>query len=201
MKKWIGEDDTVLGIIGNSELIGKCVSILGSRTTEDIGSSGRVNSPASSVSSSSSFQILDRNRGMKGNEGVSVSEKNGMLGILLEVVEGGGWRGKYSELEAVVSQLEEEGEKEWRDRKGKRGGGNEWREMGRLAHAVAWGIEKRKKMEEGGETESGIISVGRMKKEMEKSVEEEKRRVEEEKRKMKEEYELRAKESEKKVAE
>ena len=52
---------------------------------------------------------------MKGKEeeegGVSVREKNGIMGIVLEVVEGGGWKGSYSELEDVVGRLEEEGKK------------------------------------------------------------------------------------------
>ena len=34
--------------------------------------------------------------------------------------------------------------------------GREWKEMGRLAHEVAWKIEKRTKMEEGEEMEYGL---------------------------------------------
>ena len=116
-------------------------------------------------------------------------EKNGLLGIVLEVVEGGGWKGSYEELEEVVGRLEKEGEKEWRERKGKkregggRGnkGGMEWREMGRLAREVGWAIEKRKREGEGEEGE--IITLEGMK----KNLADEKKKAEEEKRKREEE--------------
>ena len=65
--------------------------------------------------------------------------------------------------------------------------------MGRLAHDVAWGIEKRKKIE-GGDGESSILSVGRMKKEME----EEKNRADAEKR-MKEEEQKKREDSERRM--
>ena len=97
------------------------------------------------------------------------------------MVEGGGWKGNYSELEEVVCRLEEEGEKEWKERKGKRrgrGGGMEWREMGRLAHEVGWEIEKRKGMTEEGRGGDGeMITLRGMK----KNLEEEKNRAVEEK--------------------
>ena len=137
-------------------------------------------------------------------EGVSVEEKRAMLGIVLEVVEGGGWKGSYSELEEVVGRLEEEGEKEWRERKRKRGGrdgrgmssGMEWREMGRLAREVGWEIEKRKKMEgkEGDEGDGCMLTLSMMKKnltEEKKRGDAEKKRADEEERK-KEEEKLRA---------
>ena len=88
-------------------------------------------------------RTIGEGEGKEGKEeqGVSVREKNGILGILLEVVEGGGWKGSYEELEEVVGRLEEEGKKRWiekRGEKGGRGGGREWKEMGRLAHSVGW---------------------------------------------------------------
>ena len=190
MRKWIGEDENILGIIRDSGLLGKCVSLLRSRTVE-------------SQKSDEKKTMMECAEGSMENEeqeeGVSVFEKNGVLGIVLEVVEGGGWVGGYEELEEVVDRLEEEGEKEWREKKRKKeGGGNEWKEMGRLAHDVAWGIEKRKKMEEGGDEEYGILSVGKMKKELEeekKKAKEENRLKEEEKR-MKEEERKKREESE-----
>ena len=89
---------------------------------------GRMNdsSTSSSTSSSATTTTASSIRGRRsdggsdseGEEGgVSVSEKNGILGIVLEVVEGGGWRGEYLELEEVVGRLEEEGEKGWMERK------------------------------------------------------------------------------------
>ena len=212
LRKWIGEDEGILGIIRDSGLLEKWVCILRSRTVEgkrrsdEKSGGGNGNSEGMSAavsSSSSSLTHLSGNGRMEGEleeeEGVSVFEKNGILGIVLEVIEGGGWMGEYAELEEVVSILEEEGEKEWRERKRKKEvGGNEWKEMGRLAHDVAWGIEKRKKMEEGGDEEYGILSVGKMKKELEeekKKAKEENRLKEEEKR-MKEEERKKREESE-----
>ena len=151
-------DENIVRIVGESEMIRECVHSLGMKTFD-------VN------------QVRDESMnteeedGVNGEEGVSVSEKNGILGIVLEVVEGGGWKGGYEELEEVVSGLEEEGEKEWRDRKKKRRGGwMDWREMGRLSHALVWEIERRKRIETEGESESGIVSLGQMQKKLLKSV-------------------------------
>ena len=72
----------------------------------------------------------------------------------------------------------------------------EWRDMGRLAHEVGWGIEKRKRREEGRgrEEEDGeVITLQKMK----KNLEEEKKGREEEK-KMKEEAERRGTEEKRK---
>ena len=120
--------------------------------------------------------------------------------ILLEVVEGGGWKGSYSELEEVVGRLEEEGEKRWREEKRKekgkregRNGGREWKEMGRLAREVLWEIEERKRREEGRgeeEEEDGeMITLHGMRKNLadeKKGREEERKRADEEKRKREE---------------
>ena len=206
LRKWIGEDEGLLRTVAESELVRKCVSILGKKTIEEKGRSDgkrdimrcgvgrRIGSSegergggccsCGSGSVLSGLEDLDGNGGReREEEGVSVVEKNGILGIVLEVVEGGGWIGEYSELEEVVGMLEEEGEKECRERKRKGGRGwSEWKEMGRLAHDVVWEIEKKKKISEGGEDECGIISVLKMKKELE----EEKKRAEEEKRKREE---------------
>ena len=210
LRKWIGEDERIIGSVMESEMMGKCVYILSRKTIESERSKDGITSSSSSSSSSSAEQKKEEEEEEE-EEGVSVSEKNGILGIVLEVVEGGGWKGSYSELEEVVWRLEEEGEKEWRERK--KGGRewNEWKEMGRLAHGVGWGIEKRKKMEGGGGggQEYSVISIGSVKKEMaeekrlreesEKRANEEKKRADEEKR-MKEE-EKRGREEEKRKRE
>ena len=66
----------------------------------------RKNCPEStSITTSSSIGDGRRERDgerVEGREGVSVSEKNGILGIVLEVVEGGWWRGGYEELNATI---------------------------------------------------------------------------------------------------
>ena len=173
IREWVSKDDRYINMIG---IIKDAVSILRRRT---IGEEEEGEKEG------------EEGNGREGGEeesekGVSVREKNGILGIVLEMVEGGGWKQSYSELEEVVNRLEEEGEKEWRERKGKRGGrggGMEWREMGRLAHCVGWEIEKRKRMSEEGRGRDGeMISLRGMK----KNLEEEKKRADEEKR-MKEE--------------
>ena len=137
---------------------------------------------------------MKKEEGKEEEEGVNVREKNGILGIVLEIVEGGGWRGSYSELEEVVGRLEEEGEKEWRERRKKKkrggggggGGGMEWREMGRLAREVGWGIEEQKKKEEGRGGDGKMISLRGMKKELEeekKRADKSEKREQDEKRK------------------
>ena len=168
----MSEDESVIKIVVEGELMQKCISVLKLRT------------------------IDDEEEGKEGEEeeaGVRVGEKNGILGIVLEVVEGGGWKRGYEELEEVVGRLEEEGEQQWRERRkqgsaeeGRRGknGGKEWREMKRLARDVGWAIEEQKKKEEEGNSE-GIVTLGRMKKELEeekKGREEEKKRADEEKK-------------------
>ena len=96
IRKWVSKDDKYISMIGECEIIRDAVTILGRRTIEE-GKEGEERKEE--------------------DEGMSVSEKNGILGIVLEVVEGGWWRGGYSELEEVVSRLEEEGEKEWMKRR------------------------------------------------------------------------------------
>ena len=130
LKKWMGEDGGVIGIVGGSEMILKSVGILKQKTREEGKNGGEM-----------------REEEEEEEEGVSVEEKNGILGIVLEGVEGGGWRGGYEELEEVVGRLEEEGEREWRERKEKRegkNGGREWKEMGRLTREVRYEREQRR---------------------------------------------------------
>ena len=127
LKKWMSEDESIARSVGEGEMIEKCVSLLRLPTIEE--------EVKDQCLMGSEEEEKERGR----NEGVSITEKNGILGIVLEVVEGGGWRGEYGELEEVVSRLEEEGEKKWRERKGKKEerGKNSymlWREMKRLAH-------------------------------------------------------------------
>ena len=177
LRKWMSEDSGVSGIVEGSEIIGKSVSLLRRKTKED------------KEKSEEGEEVEE--------EGICVSEKNGILGIVLEVVEGGGWKGSYEELEEVVGHLEEEGEKMWRERKrmGK-GEGSKWREMGRLAREIGWGIERRKRREEGDGGDGSMITLYGMKKnltaerkrtdEEKQGREEEKKRADEEKRKREE---------------
>ena len=138
---------------------------------------------------------------------MSVREKNAILGIVLELVEGGGWRGSYSELEEVVGRLEEEGKKRWIEKRGEkgRGGRREWKEMGRLAHDVGWAIEERKMVsEEGRKGDGEMISLRGMKKNLadeKKKVEEEKKRAEEEKKGREEERRMKEEEKRKREEE
>ena len=90
----MSEDGRVMEIIGGSEMVLNSVSLLRKKTKEDKEESEE-----------------------EGEGGICVSEKNGILGIVLEVVEGGGWRGDYEELEEVVGRLEEEEEEERRRRR------------------------------------------------------------------------------------
>ena len=169
------KNDLVTQILAKSELIQNVISLLNTRTIENPPLSGDRDTPSSfSESASPSGE----------EEGVSVGEKNGALGIVLEIVEGGGWKGDYSELEEAVSRLEEEGEKEWRERRKKGGsvnGWTEWREMGRLARDVGWAIERKK---DGGE---GIATLSGMK----KKLNEEKKQREATEKKAKDEHQLR----------
>ena len=105
IREWVSKDDRYISMIGECEIIKDAVSILRRRTIGE-GEEGEK-------------------EGEEGNgkecgeeEGVSVREKNGILGIVLEMVEGGGWRGSYSELEEVVNRLEEEGKKRWKGEEG-----------------------------------------------------------------------------------
>ena len=155
VREWVSKDDRYISMIGECEIIRDAVNILGRRTIGE---------------------------GEEGEEGVSVREKNGILGIVLEVVEGGGWKGKYEELEEVVGRLEEEGKKRWKEKREEKGrgegknDGREWKEMGRLAHCVGWAIEERKGMSEEGRGGDGeMISLRGMK----KNLEEERKKVEE----------------------
>ena len=161
----MSKDGAFINVLGECEIIRNAVSILGRRTIEE----GERTEEEEEV-------------------GVSVREKNGILGILLEVVEGGVWKGGYEELEEVLGRLEEEGKKEWRERKKDGREGMEWKEMGRLAREVGWAIEE-KKMEMEGEG-GKIVTLGRMKKELEeekKGREEAERGREEEKKRADEE--------------
>ena len=88
IREWVSKDDRYISMIGECEIIRDAVDILRRRTIRE----------------------------GEEEEEVSVREKNGILGILLEVVEGGGWRGSYSELEEVVGRLEEEAKKRWMER-------------------------------------------------------------------------------------
>ena len=78
----MSEDSRVIGIVGQSEIVLKSVEGLRMKTIDDEG---------------------ERKEG----EGVSVREKNGILGILLEVVEGQVWKGGYEELEEEKKGREE----------------------------------------------------------------------------------------------
>ena len=176
LKKWISADDRAVEIVGGSEMIGKSVSLLRRKTIEDKGELHY-----------GECQSGEKEGEEEEEEGVNVLEKNGILGIVLEVVEGGGWKGSYEELEEVVGRLEEEGERGWRERRGKKregggrvnNGGIEWREMGRLSREIGWAIEKRKREKEGKEGEGEIITLDGMK----KNLADEKKRAEEERKK------------------
>ena len=166
------DDSEVIELIGGSEMVGKSVSLLGMKTTED----------KEMEATYRGCEDEDNEEGEEEKEkgGVSVSEKNGILGIVLEVVEGGGWKGKYDELEEVVGRLEEEGKKRRTESNGAKGQ-HGWKEMGRLAHEVGWAIEERK-LRDGRGGDGEMITLQGMK----KNLEEEKKRADEEKR-MKEE--------------
>ena len=178
IREWVSKDDRYINMIGECEIIRDAVSILRRRTIGD-GEEGEEE------------EREEREEGKGKEEGVSVREKNGILGIVLEMVEGGGWKGSYSELEEVVGRLEEEGKKEWISKRREKGinSGREWKEMGRLAREIGWEIEKRKRME-GREGRGGdMITLHGMKKNLEeekKGREAEKKRADEEQR-MKEE--------------
>ena len=173
----MSEDERVIEIIGGSEMVLKSISLLRKKTNED----------KEEDEEEGGGEEIDE------EEGICVSEKNGLLGIVLEVVEGGGWKGSYSELEEVMGRLEEEGKKRWMEKRGEkgRGRGREWKEMGRLARDVGWAIEERKGMsEEGRGREGSMITLSGMKKNLEeekKRADEEKKGREEEKRKVEEE--------------
>ena len=96
IREWVSKDDRYINMIRECEIIRNAVSILRRRT---IGEGEETEEKE------------------EGEEGVSVREKNGILGILLEIVEGGGWKGRYEELEEVVGRLEEEEEEERRRRR------------------------------------------------------------------------------------
>ena len=167
IRKWVSKDERYIRMIGESEIIVNGVSILGRRTIGD-GEEGEEEGE----------EVKEKKEEEGKEEGVSVREKNGILGIVLEVVEGGGWRGSYEELEEAVGRLEEEGKKRWMEKRREEGGrgGREWKEMGRLARDVLWGIEERRGRGERGEGEI-LTFVG-----MKKNLEEEKKGREEEKR-------------------
>ena len=99
---------------------------------------------------------------------MSVGEKNGLLRILLEVLEEGEWEGDEEEMEIVLCELEEEGERRWKEEKKKGNKGrrrNEWREMGQLAREVEWALEKKKRRgREGKEEEESIVTLCGMQK-------------------------------------
>ena len=163
IREWLSKDDRYISMIGECEIIRDAVATLRRRT------------------------IGEGEEEEEEEEGVSVREKNGILGILLEMVEVGGWRGGYEELEEVVGRLEEEGEKEWRERKGKREGRGGDGEMISLRGTMK-NLEEEKKGRE--EEKKRADEERRMKEEERKKVDEEKRRGAEEKR-MKEEAERR----------
>ena len=99
---------------------------------------------------------------------MSVAEKNGLLRILLEVLEEGEWEGDEEEMEIVLCELEEEGERRWKEEKKKGNKGrrrNEWREMGQLAREVEWALEKKKRRgREGKEEGESIVTLCGMQK-------------------------------------
>ena len=199
MKKWMSEDCRASGIIGGSEMILKSVSLLRRKTIEDREESGDGGGWGKEGKEG------EEGEGEGEEEGVSVREKNGILRIVLEVVEGGGWRGSYSELEEVVNRLEEEGKKEWISKRREKGKnfGREWKEMGRLAHEVGWGIEERRVREEGNDGEGEMISLLGMKKnlEEEKKGRDEERKGREEEKKKREESEKKAEDEKRKMEE
>ena len=206
MKKWMSEDERVIGIVGGSEMILNSVSVLRKKTIEDREESDCGGGWGKGVKEGEEGEEEGEEREEE-EEGVSVREKNGILAIVLEVVEGGGWMGEYGELEEVVSRLEEEGKKRWkekREEKRSRGGdrGREWKEMGRLAHDILWGIEEKKNAEEGivtfGRMKTSIEEEKRLREASEVRVNEERRRADEEERKREESE--RGREEEKKRA-
>ena len=73
VRNWVSKAERYVSMIGECEIIRDAVSILGGRTI-GAGVEGEV-------------------RTVGEEEGLTVAEKNGILGILLEVVEGGGWKG------------------------------------------------------------------------------------------------------------
>ena len=167
IRDWVSKDDRYISMIGECEIIRNAVSILRRRTIgegeEEEGKEG---------------EEAKEGEKEEEEEGVSVREKNGLLGIVLEVVEGGAWKEEYEQLEEVVGQLEEEGKKRWMEKRGKkggRGGGREWKEMGRLAHEIGWAIEEKKNVEGG----KGIVTLGRMKKDLMEAIAKEKKRADE----------------------
>ena len=100
IRKWMSKDDRYLNMIGECEIIRNAVSILRRRTIGE-GEEGEEGEEGKEG------KEKEDGKEEEDEAGVSVSEKNGLLGIVLEVVEGGVWKGGYSELEEVVSRLEE----------------------------------------------------------------------------------------------
>ena len=98
-------------MISESDVIRNAVSILGSPTLENPRVEEKTTIHAvPSDSAPHNLPVLSavKERRSGEREGVSVGEKNGILGILLEVIEGGGWKGDSAQLEDVLSKLEEE---------------------------------------------------------------------------------------------
>ena len=116
LRKWLSEDSEMIEIIRGSEMILKSVSFLRMKTIE-----------GDKEEKEGRKDIEDEGGGGEEEEGVSVFEKNGILGIVLEMVEGGGWKGSYSELEEVVGRLEEEGKKRWKEKREEEKRGSEIR--------------------------------------------------------------------------
>ena len=106
IRKWVSKDDRYIRMIEECEIIRDAVHILERRTIGK-GEQGE--------------ERKEEGKEEEEEEGVSVSEKNGILGIVLEIMEGGGWRGEYKELEEVVGKLEEEGKKGWMEKRREKG--------------------------------------------------------------------------------
>ena len=106
----MSDDPKLIEIVGGSEMLLKSVGLLRMKTVEEGEEKEKEGGGGTG-------------EGEGTEEGISVSEKNGIVGIVLEVMEGGGWKRSYSELEEVVGRLEEEGKEKWKEKRREKGGG------------------------------------------------------------------------------
>ena len=90
IRDWVSKDDRYISMIGECEIIRNAVSILRRRTIGE-GEEGEEGEEGKEG------KEKEDGKEEEDEAGVSVSEKNGLLGIVLEVVEGGGWKGKYED--------------------------------------------------------------------------------------------------------
>ena len=184
IQNWMSKDDRYINMIRECEIIRDAVAILGRRTIGEGEGEG----------------VQERTEEEE-EVGVSVREKTVILRILSDLMEGGGWNGDYEELKKVVNRLEEEGKKEWEERKKDGRGGKEWKDMERLAREVGWAIGKNSRMPKGRGGDREEITLDGMKGKLEeekKGREEENKRAEEAERRRDEEM-LRADEEKKRA--